>query len=200
MSVWTVPLLSLFQVVSLFKAEFYPITCFCFMVCSFSADKRLHVYTCIVPEYSRAEETLGCVQLSVSYCETLRTWAQPLSRVSVSRYYISICFRVSVFSVDKLQRQAVHHAAARGTVNTVRLLLMRGVGINTPDYGGSTPLHHAAAAGNQHMVEFLLSQVSPKPCMGATNTWWSSCFPRSVLNPAWGPPTHGGVLAFPGQS
>ena len=64
-----------------------------------------------------------------------------------------------MFSTDQLQRQAVHHAAGMGLLSTVRLLLSRGVPVDVPDYGGSSPLHHAAAQGHRDVVEFLLEKV-----------------------------------------
>ena len=64
-----------------------------------------------------------------------------------------------MFSTDQLQRQAVHHAAGTGLLGTVRLLLSRGVPVDVPDYGGSSPLHHAAARGHHNVVEFLLEKV-----------------------------------------
>ena len=62
--------------------------------------------------------------------------------------------------MDQLQRQAVHHAAGTGLGRTVALLLSRGVPVDVPDYGGSSPLHHAAARGHTHVVQLLLEKVS----------------------------------------
>lgn len=49
-------------------------------------------------------------------------------------------------------------AAARGHLDTVRLLLERGADVNAADLTGWTPLHAAAYSGNPEIIKLLLER------------------------------------------
>ena len=65
-----------------------------------------------------------------------------------------------MFSVDRLQRQPIHHAAAGGCIEILKLLQSKGVPLDVVDYGGATPLHHAAARGQLGIVHYLVLEVN----------------------------------------
>lgn len=52
-------------------------------------------------------------------------------------------------------RSAIHHAAIYGVVETVELLLQRGVDADTPTTDGKTPILLAAVEGHADIVRLL---------------------------------------------
>lgn len=58
-------------------------------------------------------------------------------------------------SPDRLR--VLHHAAERGDVAVVELLLAAGAGVDNRSHDGSTPLHMAAAGGHLGVVRLLVA-------------------------------------------
>jgi len=58
--------------------------------------------------------------------------------------------------VHKDGRSAIHHAAIYGVVDTVELLLRRGVAADTPTADGKTPILLAAVEGHADIVRLLV--------------------------------------------
>jgi ankyrin repeat protein len=57
----------------------------------------------------------------------------------------------------------LHQAAAKGCVDSAKLLLAKGVAVDVMSKGGSTPLEHACWRGHVKMVELLLeNKANPK--------------------------------------
>jgi ankyrin repeat protein len=57
-------------------------------------------------------------------------------------------------------------AAARGHVGTVRLLLERGLDVDTPDAVGTSALHIAASRGHEELVSLLLTSGADASMVG----------------------------------
>jgi ankyrin repeat protein len=55
------------------------------------------------------------------------------------------------------RRSVLHHAAGRGDVAVVELLLAAGAGVDKRSHDGSTPLHAAAAGGHLAVVRVLVA-------------------------------------------
>lgn len=72
---------------------------------------------------------------------------------------------------DVLENFSLHVAASRGNHDLVRILLDRGININTQDSRGFTALHLAAMYGHEYTVALLLlrrADVNPKDRWGYT--------------------------------
>ena len=61
-----------------------------------------------------------------------------------------------VIQVHKDGRSAIHHAAIYGVVDTVELLLGRGVDADSPTVDGKTPVLLAAVEGHADIVRLLV--------------------------------------------
>ncbi|CAI6084048.1 unnamed protein product [Clonostachys chloroleuca] len=59
-------------------------------------------------------------------------------------------------TLDKYDRTPMHHAAARGRTEAVRILAQRGGDVNLKTIEGFTPLHFAAKIGHPSIVKVLL--------------------------------------------
>ena len=62
----------------------------------------------------------------------------------------------AVVQVHKDGRSAIHHAAIYGVVDTVELLLGRGVDADAPTVDGKTPVLLAAVEGHADIVRLLV--------------------------------------------
>jgi ankyrin repeat protein len=62
---------------------------------------------------------------------------------------------VDVSCADSKKRTALHFAASKGDVATVRVLLSHGANPNLRDVNGNTPLHLAACASHIKIVTIL---------------------------------------------
>jgi hypothetical protein len=73
--------------------------------------------------------------------------------------------------------QALHAAAAAGSVKLVRILLNAGAKLDAPGTGGNTPLHYCAHRGHAEVVKLLLDAgADPRVANARGNT------PRDVCN------------------
>jgi len=70
----------------------------------------------------------------------------------------------------KLDRSALHYAAAEGNIELARQLLDNGDDVNQGDSFGMTPLHHAAKHGVKELVELLCSRGADRSLVDNTNS------------------------------
>ncbi|MFE5633072.1 ankyrin repeat domain-containing protein [Streptomyces sp. NPDC056470] len=64
---------------------------------------------------------------------------------------------------DRMERTAVHYAAADGDAQGMKVLLAGGADPEVADAAGWTPLHFAAQAQASPAIEVLLASVLPTP-------------------------------------
>ena len=72
---------------------------------------------------------------------------------------------------DRWGNSILHRAARRGTSETCRYLVKRGISVTAQGDGGATPMHAAAARGDRSIMETLLesaSTLSPINAKGIT--------------------------------
>ena len=72
-------------------------------------------------------------------------------------------------SDEKKSTDSLHHAAADGDLERVKLLLVKGLDVDTRDDRGMTPLHLAAEKGHKNVVEFLIAKGADVNVLHAGN-------------------------------
>ena len=95
--------------------------------------------------------------------------ANPLQDISNTQRIAAVVVGGKIFQRAALQKmlaqveaqaevEHLHHAAANGEIEQVKLLISQGADVNVKDSAGQTPLHYAARKGHKEIVELLLAQ------------------------------------------
>jgi ankyrin repeat protein len=73
----------------------------------------------------------------------------------------------------------LHHAAGRGHLAVVELLLAAGAAVDKRSHDGSTPLHEAAAGGHLEIVRLLVQAgANPRARTNSGYSAWSAAMHR----------------------
>jgi len=94
--------------------------------------------------------------------------ANPLQDIRNTQRIAAVVFRGKIFQRAALQKmlaqveaqaetEHLHHAAANGEIERVKLLISEGADVNVKNNEGLTPLHYAAREGHKEIVELLLA-------------------------------------------
>lgn len=80
------------------------------------------------------------------------------------------------------QRTPLHLASQRGHIDTVKLLVAKGVSVTSVDRHDQTPIDRAIEWGHEEVVQFLLSQPGVRLEDKSGNTLLHLAAPRGLLN------------------
>jgi ankyrin repeat protein len=94
--------------------------------------------------------------------------ANPLQDIRNTQRIAAVVVRGKIFQRAALQKmlaqveaqaeaEHLHHAAANGEIEHVKLLISQGADVNVKNNDGQTPLHYAARRGHKEVVELLLA-------------------------------------------
>ena len=91
--------------------------------------------------------------------------ANPLQDISNTQRIAAVVVGGKIFDKTTLQKmlaqvealEHLHHAAANGEIERVKLLISEGADVNVKNNDGQTPLHYAARRGHKEIVEVLLA-------------------------------------------